>query len=209
MCVCVCVGEMGVDRLVSDDLRERLVACACVYARARIWVSVGARVPASTRTIVCLCSSDPIVCAYVPAMLALEPARNWLADSFTSPPSSIHPSVRPSVRPSIHPSVHFSRIRASIPLQSIIFPVPKEGAKNQLSLGWAGGTKSSPDASSQRFTHLPADKAWEERGALSPFRSPLSYRRGPSRSLPPLGPRGRSSERDPGSRVLLTTSHSC
>lgn len=64
---------MGVDRLVFDDLRERRV-CVCLYARARNCVYVGARVPAWTRTIVCLYVSTPIVCAWVPAMLVLEPA---------------------------------------------------------------------------------------------------------------------------------------
>lgn len=41
-CVCVCVGDVGGDHLVSDDLRERRVACACVCmsasANACMWV---------------------------------------------------------------------------------------------------------------------------------------------------------------------------
>ena len=38
LCVCACVVEVGVDHLVSNDLRERRVACACVFARGRICV---------------------------------------------------------------------------------------------------------------------------------------------------------------------------
>lgn len=155
MCACVCVG-------------------LCAYARARKCVYVGARVPAWARTIVCLCVSALIVCAYIPAN-ARARARLHLA---------LHPSLRlfhtpppPSIHPSIYSSVRLSRIRPSILVQSIIFPVPKEGAKNQLSLGWSAGTQSSPDGGSERVTHLPADTAWEKRGALLPSPSPLSFRR--------------------------------
>ena len=107
LCVCACVVEVGVDHLVSNDLRERRVACACVFARGRICVDVGARVPAWTRTIVCLCSSAPIGRACVLVMLALEPARIRLVYSSTSPPSPILPSVHPSVCLSLQdPSIH-------------------------------------------------------------------------------------------------------
>lgn len=95
--VCACIVEVGVDHLVSNDLRERRVACACVFARGRMCVDVGARVPAWTRTIVCLSSSAPIGRACVLVMLALEPVRIRLVYSSTSPPSPIHPSVHPSV----------------------------------------------------------------------------------------------------------------
>ena len=63
----------------------------------------------------------------------------------------------PPISPSVHPSVCLSRIRPSIPVRSIIFPIPKEGAKNQLSFSWAACTQSSQDGGSQRFLHLPAD----------------------------------------------------
>lgn len=185
-CVCACVVEVGVDHLVSNDLRERRVACACVFARGRICVDVGARVPAWTRTIVCLCPSAPIGRACALAMLAHEPARIRLVYSSTSPPSCIRPSVHPSIRQ----SVCLSRIRPSIPVRSIVFPIPKEGAKNQLSFSWAAGTQSSPDGGSQRFTHLPADTArLGKKGALSHPPGHLPPSEGPSRPLlPPWSP---------------------
>lgn len=72
--VCVCVGEVGVDHLVSGDLREKRVECACMRAcvckcaRARGQMRVcGAWVPACRWRIVFLCASALIVCACVPA----------------------------------------------------------------------------------------------------------------------------------------------
>lgn len=67
LCVFLCIGEVGFDHLFSDGLRERRIECVCVCVcvsvsvcvRAR--VCVGARVPAWTRTIVCLCVSALIV----------------------------------------------------------------------------------------------------------------------------------------------------
>ena len=111
-----------------------------------------------------------------------------LRASVSSTPPPPHPP--PSSHPSIRQSVYLSRIRPSIPVRSIIFPIPKEGAKNQLSFSWAAGTQSSPDGGSQRFTHLPADTArLGRKGALSHPPGLLPPSEGPSRSLlPPRSP---------------------
>lgn len=107
-CVCACVVEVGVDHLVSNDLRERRVACACVFARGRICVDVGARVPAWTRTIVCLCPS-----ARLGARVLWRCSHTSLRASVSStpppphPPASAHQSIRPSVSLSLQdPSIH-------------------------------------------------------------------------------------------------------
>lgn len=117
------------------------------------------------------------VCSGECVHLALHLSRLLFHPSLplTSPIPSIHSSSQPASQLFIRPSL---RIRPSIPVQSIIFPVPKEGAKTQLSLGWAAGTQSSPDEGLDRFTHLPADTACEKRGALSPSLPPPSFRRG-------------------------------
>lgn len=175
--------EVGADHLVSNDLRERRVACVCVRARAHMrGCGAGARVDADNCVpeLECpdwarVCSGDarPRACAH-PSRLLLH---------LPTPPPSTHPSIRQSVC--------LSRIRPSVPVRSIVFPIPKEGAKNQLSFIWAAGTQSSPDGGSQRFTHLPADTARLGRkgGALLPSWSPPPSE-GPSRSLLPSVPRG-------------------
>ena len=171
--MCACVVEVGVDHLVSHDLRERRVACACVFARGRICVDVGARVLAWTRTIVCLCSSAPIGSACVLVMLALEPARIRLVYSSTSPPSRIHPSVHPSIRPSVSPgSVHpfpydlsFSLFRRREPNTNLALagqPVPR-----------ARKTKAPRDSYTCRQTRLGLGR----KGRSSPSWSPPSFRR--------------------------------
>lgn len=171
--MCACVVEVGVDHLVSHDLRERRVACACVFARGRICVDVGARVPAWTRTIVCLCSSAPIGSACVLVMLALEPARIRLVYSSTSPPSRIHPSVHPSIRQSVSPgSVHpfpydlsFSLFRRREPKTNLALagqPVPR-----------ARKTEAPRDSYTCRQTRLGLGR----KGRSSPSWSPPSFRR--------------------------------
>lgn len=105
-CVCVCVGDVGGDHLVSDDLRERRVACACVYERKRKCVYVGARVPACKQAIVCLGASVLIVCACVPANAR---ARACVHQSrrLLHLPTLSHPSIHPFIRPSLQdPSIH-------------------------------------------------------------------------------------------------------
>lgn len=203
LCVCACVVEVGVDHLVSNDLRERRVACACVFARGRICVDVGARVLAWTRTIVCLCSSAPIGRACVLVMLALEPARIRLVYSSTSPPSPILPSVHPSVclsPGSVHPfpyDLSFSLFRRREPktnLASAGQPVPR-----------ARQTEAPRDSHTCRQTRLGLGGKGR---SLTLLVSSLLQKGRLGRSCP-LGPQSHSSEPNPGSRVLLTTSHSC
>ena len=169
-CVCACVVEVGVDHLVSHDLRERRVACACVFARGRICVDVGARVPAWTRTIVCLCSSAPIGRACVLVMLALELARSRLVYHLpTLPHPPMSPSVHPSVSPgSVHPFLYdlsFSLFRRREPKANLALagqPVPR-----------ARQTEAPRDSYTCRQTRLGLGR----KGRSSPSWSPPSFKR--------------------------------
>ena len=160
-------------------MRVCVCVCVCVCARAQMCVCgcAGARVDADD--CVCLCVSVLIVCACVRCCLcssqrasSLAPVSSTLAHTPPPPAASpSHLSIHPSIHPSIYSSVHLSRIRPRVPAQSIIFPVPKEGAKNQLSLGWASGTQelARRRRDSERFAHLPADTVWRKGAPSHPL----------------------------------------
>lgn len=161
--------------------------------------------PAWTRTIVCLCPSAPIGRACALAMLAHEPARIRLVYSSTSPPSCIRPSVHPSIRQSVSPgSVHpfpydlsFSLFRRREPKTNLALagqPVPR-----------ARQTEAPRDSHTCRQTRLGLGRKGR---SLTLRVTSLLQKDRLGRSCP-LGPQSHSSEPNPGSRVLLTTSHSC
>ena len=154
--------------------------CVCARAHMRGCGCAGARVDADNCVLVLECPDWARVCSGDARPRACAHPSRLLLHLPTLP----HPPIRPSV------SLSLSRIRPSIPVRSIIFPIPKEGAKNQLSFSWAASTQSSPDGGSQRFTHLPADTArLGRKGALSHPSGLLPPSEGPSRSLlPPRSP---------------------
>lgn len=126
----------------KGELRARV----CARAHMRGCGCAGARVDADNCVPVLECPDWARVCSGDARTRACaQPSRL----PPPHPPASTHESIRPSVC--------LSRIRPSIPVRSIIFPIPKEGAKSQLSFSWAACTQSSPDGGSQRFLHLPAD----------------------------------------------------
>lgn len=186
------VSEKGELMCMCLRVCQRECVCTC----ARMCGCAGACVDADDCVPLrecpdCVVTVFGAACARISVHLALHPDSSTLSQHpppppLPRPPASVYP-------PSIYSGVHLSRIRPCIPAQSIIFPVPKEGAKNQLSLGWAAGTQSSSVGDWEIFTHLPADTVWEERGALLPSRSlSPNWLLVPSPSLRSFGPQGHS-----------------
>ena len=174
--------------------------CVCARAHMRGCGCAGARVDADNCVLVLECPDWARVCSGDARPRACAHPSLY---SSTSPPSPILPSVHPSVclsPGSVHPfpyDLSFSLFRRREPktnLASAGQPVPR-----------ARQTEAPRDSHTCRQTRLGLGGKGR---SLTLLVSSLLQKGRLGRSCP-LGPQSHSSEPNPGSRVLLTTSHSC